>query len=49
MSVRVSSVSVLSCVGSGLATGMIHRPRVPPTVYKIHCSKINYDGKGARR
>jgi hypothetical protein len=36
MSVHVSSVFVLSCVGIGLATGMITRPRGPSNFYKIH-------------
>jgi hypothetical protein len=42
MSVRVSSVFVLSCVGSGLATGLIPRPRSLPAVL------INSDGEDAR-
>jgi hypothetical protein len=29
MSARVSSVFVLSCVGSGFSTGLIHRLRIP--------------------
>jgi hypothetical protein len=40
MSVCVSSVFVLSCVGSFLATGLITRPWSPPTVYKIHKSGL---------
>jgi hypothetical protein len=37
MSVRISSVFVLSCVGSGVATGLIPRPRSPTNcLYKIH-------------
>jgi hypothetical protein len=39
MSVRVSSVFVLACVGSGLATKLITRPR-SPAVYKIHSSRL---------
>jgi hypothetical protein len=38
--VRVSSVFVLSCVGSGLATGLITRPTVLPTVRRIHRSRL---------
>jgi hypothetical protein len=34
MSLRVSSVSVLSCVGSGVEIGLIPHPRVPPTLPK---------------
>jgi hypothetical protein len=40
MDIRFSSVFVLSCVGSGLATGLIVLPRVLPTVYKIHTSRL---------
>jgi hypothetical protein len=39
MSVHVSSVFVLSCLGSGLATGLIPRPGSLPAVL------INSDGK----
>jgi hypothetical protein len=42
MSVRVSSVSVLRCVGSGLVRGPIPRPKSP-----TDC-QINSDGKQAR-
>jgi hypothetical protein len=38
----------IGCVGSGLATGLIIRPGVLPTVYKIHNFRINSDGKQAR-
>jgi hypothetical protein len=42
------SVFVLSCVGSGLATGLITRPR-GPAVYKIQISElINSDWTLAR-
>jgi hypothetical protein len=40
MSLRFSSVFVLSCAGSGLATGLNILPRVLPTVYKIHSSRL---------
>jgi hypothetical protein len=42
MSVRVSSVFVLSCVRSGLATGLITRPRgkLLLSVCKIHSSRL---------
>jgi hypothetical protein len=44
MSVGVSSVFVLSCVGGGLATGLITRPG-SPTDYKIHNSRLMLMGK----
>jgi hypothetical protein len=40
MSVRVSSVFVLSCVGSGLATGWSSVQGVLATVCKIHNSRL---------
>jgi hypothetical protein len=43
MSVRVSSVFVLSCAGSGLATGLIARPK-SPTVYKIYSTRLILTG-----
>jgi hypothetical protein len=39
MSGGVSSVFVLSCVGSGLAIGLVTRPR-SPTVYETHSSRL---------
>jgi hypothetical protein len=39
MSDRVSFVFVLSCVGSGLLTGLITHPR-SPTVYNIRSSRL---------
>jgi hypothetical protein len=39
MPVRISSVFVLSCICSGLVTGLIPRPR-SPTVSKIHSSRL---------
>jgi hypothetical protein len=47
LSARVSSVFVLSCVGSGLATGLITVQEFLPTVYKIHSWRL-IDGKQAR-
>jgi hypothetical protein len=44
MFVCVSSVFVLSCVGSGLATGWSPVQGVLPTVYNIHSFQINSDG-----
>jgi hypothetical protein len=44
MSVSVYYVFVLSCVGSGLAIGLITRPRSP--VYKDPYYQINFDGNG---
>jgi hypothetical protein len=41
MSVRVPSVFVLSCVGSGLATALITRPRSLTECSTVH---INSDG-----
>jgi hypothetical protein len=48
MSVRVSSVFVLSCVGSGLATGLITRPRSPTNCLQDLKFQINSDRKLAR-
>jgi hypothetical protein len=45
MSVRVSSVLVLSYVGSGLAMGVIPCPR-SPTDCKIHSSRLILIGNG---
>jgi hypothetical protein len=44
--VWVSSVFVLSGVGSGLATGLIPVQGVLPTVYKIHSSILILMGYG---
>jgi hypothetical protein len=40
MFVRISSVFVLSCVGSGLATGLIPVQVVLPTVCKIPSTRL---------
>jgi hypothetical protein len=48
MSVRVSSMSVLSCLGSGLATGLILRPRIPTNCLQDPQFQINSDGEKAR-
>jgi hypothetical protein len=37
--IRVSSLFVLSCVGSGLATGLTRVPGILLTVYKTHNSR----------
>jgi hypothetical protein len=48
MDVCVYSMFLLSCVGSGLAAGLITRPRSLPTVYKIHSSRLTLIGTGQR-
>jgi hypothetical protein len=40
MSLHIYSMFVLSCVGSGLATGLITRPIVQPAVYKSRDSRL---------
>jgi hypothetical protein len=49
MSVRVSSMFMFSCVGSGHATGLITRPKSPSTLYKIHSSRLIQMGNRPRR
>jgi hypothetical protein len=49
MSVSISSVFGISCVGSGLATGLIHRPRSPIKCLQDPDLQINSDGKEARK
>jgi hypothetical protein len=41
MAARVYSIFVLSCVGSGLATGSSHIQGFLPTLYEIHNFRIN--------
>jgi hypothetical protein len=48
MSVRVYSVSVLSCLGSGLATGLFPRPRSPTNCLQDSQFQINSDEEKAR-
>jgi hypothetical protein len=40
MSVNVSPVFVLPCVGNGLETGLIPVQGALPTVHKIHSSRL---------
>jgi hypothetical protein len=48
MSVFVSFVLLLSCVGSGLATGSSPVQGFLPTVYEYHNFRINSEWKQAR-
>jgi hypothetical protein len=40
MSVRIYSLLVVSCLTSGLTTGLIANQGILPTVYKIHSSRL---------
>jgi hypothetical protein len=48
MYIRASSVLVLSCLGSGLATGLISRPRSPTNCLYDPYFQMNSDWKQAR-